>query len=60
MLGWTRTVTMPELCRMMVDADLHLAERERTSVAAGHPVDMPWSEIGPGPSKPIAPVVQRV
>ena len=29
---------MPELCRMMIDADLRLAERERTLVDAGHPV----------------------
>jgi GDPmannose 4,6-dehydratase len=37
-LKWEPKVTMPVLCRMMVDADLQLAERERTLVDAGHPV----------------------
>ena len=59
-LGWTPSVTMPELCRMMVDADLRLAERERTLVAAGHPVEMPWSVIDHGPGASVAPVAQRV
>jgi GDPmannose 4,6-dehydratase len=36
LLGWKANVTMPELCRMMVDADLRLAEQERTLVDAGH------------------------
>jgi len=36
LLGWRAKVLMPELCRMMVDADLQLAERERTLVDAGH------------------------
>ena len=36
MLGWQAKTTMQELCRMMVDADMRLAERERTLVAAGH------------------------
>jgi len=36
LLGWTPKVTMRELCRMMVDADMLLAERERTLVEAGH------------------------
>lgn len=35
-LGWHPTVDMVELCHMMVDADLALAERERTLVDAGH------------------------
>jgi GDPmannose 4,6-dehydratase len=35
LLGWKPKVTMPELCRMMIDADLELAERERTLVDAG-------------------------
>ncbi len=38
LLGWEAKVTMPELCRMMVDADLELARRERTLVDAGHVV----------------------
>jgi len=37
-LGWKPTVAMPELCRMMVDTDMLLAERERTLVDAGHAV----------------------
>jgi GDPmannose 4,6-dehydratase len=36
LLGWKPKVTMHELCRMMVDADMRLAERERTLVDAGH------------------------
>lgn len=36
LLGWKPKVTMQELCRMMVDSDLRLAERERTLVDAGH------------------------
>ena len=36
LLGWTPRVLMPELCRMMVDADMRLAEQERTLVDAGH------------------------
>lgn len=38
-LGWKPRVGMHELCRMMVDADLALAERERTLVSAGHQVN---------------------
>jgi GDPmannose 4,6-dehydratase len=38
LLGWRPKVFMPELCRMMVDADLELAERERTLVDAGYAV----------------------
>lgn len=38
LLGWKPKVLMPELCRMMIDADLKLAERERTLVDAGHTV----------------------
>ena len=34
-LCWRPKVLMPELCRMMVDSDLLLAERERTLVDAG-------------------------
>jgi GDPmannose 4,6-dehydratase len=37
-LRWRPTLTMPELCRMMVDADLELARRERTLIDAGHRV----------------------
>jgi len=35
-LGWTPSTSLPELVRMMVDADLKLAERERLLVDAGH------------------------
>ena len=38
LLGWTPKITMTELCHMMVDADLKLAERERTLVDAGYTV----------------------
>jgi len=38
LLGWSAKVTMPQLCRMMIDADLELAHRERTLVEAGHVV----------------------
>jgi len=37
-LGWRPTVTMHQLCQMMIDADMALAERERTLVDAGHAV----------------------
>ncbi len=36
LLGWRPKVTMRDLCRMMVDSDMRLAERERTLVDAGH------------------------
>ncbi|UCE61668.1 MAG: GDP-mannose 4,6-dehydratase [Phycisphaerales bacterium] len=35
-LGWKPTLTMRQLCRMMVDADLQLAEQERTLADASH------------------------
>ena len=35
-LGWESKVTMQELCRLMVDADMELAQRERTLVEAGY------------------------
>jgi len=35
-LGWSPVVSMPKLCRMMIDADYELAERERTLRDAGH------------------------
>lgn len=38
LLGWKPKVSMQELCRMMVDADMKLAERERTLVDAGFAV----------------------
>ncbi len=38
LLGWKPTVNMRELCRMMIDSDMRLAERERTLVDAGHSV----------------------
>jgi len=41
MLGWKPRVGMHELCRMMVDSDMALAERERTLVDAGHLVTTP-------------------
>jgi GDPmannose 4,6-dehydratase len=37
-LGWESKVTMPQLCRMMVDADLELARRELALVEAGYAV----------------------
>lgn len=40
-LGWEPKVMMPELCRMMIDADMGLAKRERTLVDAGHAVLVP-------------------
>jgi GDPmannose 4,6-dehydratase len=36
LLGWKPEVMMPQLCRMMIDSDMRLAERERTLVEAGH------------------------
>lgn len=38
LLGWRPKVFLPKLVQMMVDADLKLAERERTLVDAGHDV----------------------
>ncbi|MBI1826457.1 MAG: GDP-mannose 4,6-dehydratase [Planctomycetes bacterium] len=35
LLGWKPSVNMRDLCRMMIDADMKLAERERTLVDAG-------------------------
>ena len=35
-LGWESNLTMQELCRLMVDADMELAQRERTLVEAGY------------------------
>jgi GDPmannose 4,6-dehydratase len=37
-LGWQPEVSFVELARMMVQADMELAERERTLVCAGYPV----------------------
>jgi GDPmannose 4,6-dehydratase len=37
-LGWEPTVTFDELVAMMVDADLELAQREKTLLEAGHSV----------------------
>jgi GDPmannose 4,6-dehydratase len=36
LLGWKPKLSMQQLCRMMVDADMELALRERTLVDAGH------------------------
>ena len=36
LLGWKPEVMMPELARLMVDADMKLAEKERTLIDAGH------------------------
>jgi len=38
LLGWRPKVLMPQLVEMMVEADMKLAERERTLVDAGHVV----------------------
>ncbi|MCC7192783.1 MAG: GDP-mannose 4,6-dehydratase [Phycisphaeraceae bacterium] len=40
-LGWNPKVSFDELVGMMVDADLDLAERERTLIRAGHSVSTP-------------------
>jgi GDPmannose 4,6-dehydratase len=37
LLDWRPRVSFAELARMMVDADMELAEQERTLVTAGHP-----------------------
>ncbi len=60
-LGWTPTVTMPQLCRMMVDADLKLAEQERALVNAGHCIPQPCESIESqfGPSIIGAPPVRE-
>ena len=36
LLGWKPKVMMPQLCRMMIEADMRHAEQERTLVEAGH------------------------
>ncbi len=38
LLGWNPKVSMPELCRMMVNADMELARQERILRDAGHGV----------------------
>jgi GDPmannose 4,6-dehydratase len=35
-LGWVPTTTVEELARMMVEADMELARREKTLRDAGH------------------------
>jgi len=40
-LGWTPKVTFEGLVDMMVDADLELAQREKTLMDAGHTVSIP-------------------
>ena len=40
-LGWKPKVSFAALVDMMVDADLELAERERTLIKAGHAVSLP-------------------
>jgi GDPmannose 4,6-dehydratase len=39
-LGWTRTVTFPELVNMMVDQDIELAKQESTLLKAGHDIHL--------------------
>jgi GDPmannose 4,6-dehydratase len=39
-LGWTRTVTFPELVNMMVDQDIELAKQESTLISAGHDISL--------------------
>jgi GDPmannose 4,6-dehydratase len=39
-LGWTRTVTFPDLVNMMVDHDIELAEQESTLIKAGHDIHL--------------------
>jgi GDPmannose 4,6-dehydratase len=36
LLGWKANVLMPELCHMMVDSDMVLAQKEQTLVSAGY------------------------
>jgi GDPmannose 4,6-dehydratase len=36
LLGWKAKVLMPELCSMMIDSDMALAQKEQTLVSAGH------------------------
>ncbi len=40
-LGWQPAVTFRDLVNLMVDADLEVAEREKTLIAAGHQVFLP-------------------
>ncbi len=55
LLGWSPQVTMPELCRMMVDADLQLAGQERTLRDAGYgpAADVMNSPSGDPPPLPV-------
>ena len=46
LLGWKPRVMMPELCRMMIGADMMLAQKERILVDAGHIVDRPSEKLG--------------
>ena len=55
-LGWNPKVTMRELCRMMIDSDLRLAERERALVAAGHAPDRPCETLESHASPTLQPV----
>lgn len=45
-LGWQPEVTFKQLVKMMVDADMQLAERERVLKEAGHAVHGPEVERG--------------
>lgn len=38
LLGWQPKVNMQQLCHMMVDEDMKIAQRERTLIDAGHTV----------------------
>jgi GDPmannose 4,6-dehydratase len=38
LLGWQPTVTMSQLCRMMIDSDIEIARREKTLFDAGYPL----------------------
>ncbi len=57
LLGWRPKVFMPELCRMMVDADLELAGQERALRDAGHVVTRPVSSLKSHAEPPIHSVV---
>jgi len=50
LLGWQPKVSMPELCRMMIETDMQLAEQERTLLDAGHtPLGSPHEFTGQVP-----------
>lgn len=57
-LGWHPQVFMPELCSMMVEADIKLAKKERTLVNAGYGLDGGTELMERGLSRSELPVVK--